>query len=306
MGNCHLKYYGVNQMSVIETILSNYLPIKKETEGFSIPCIFCKEENKDKRIYFYPSGVTKCFRCFDTKDRKWSNSWKCLNDILKKLGVDKRSIQTFNGGIQYVDYGKGISRSLGKYPLNDLISSKDSEKATKFLSGRNLDIDKVGKYVFEGAGGAVNGKLCVQLYPSGIQCRSFEIKDYRIFNTDHKNTVFCPDPITHVNDLFIVEGPYDNLNLFQFGYHAIATLGIHTSPYIKQIIAQKDPENIYLWFDNDKAGDAGFAKLTQFLISGFYDLYTIRTEKDPKHLSENDIHMAITTAEPIDIERIFR
>jgi 5S rRNA maturation endonuclease (ribonuclease M5) len=292
---------------VIEQILAAYTKITYTPDGYTITCPWCKEENRDKQIYFYRSGVVACFRCRDLKDRTWRNSFKALQEILTKLGVDKRKLQTFNGSIQYVDFGKGISKSIKRYGTeHEFTAAEDSEEIKVFLKERNLDINKVKDFIFLGIKGPMKDKVCFPLYPSGFQCRSLTSHDYRIYKDKHDHLVFSPDPISKVNDLFIVEGPKDSLNLYQYGYQAIATLGINTSPYIKQIIAAKEPQNIYLWFDPDEAGAKGVAKLAKFLISGFYDLFSIKYKEDPQDASENDIQEAILTAEALEVEEIFK
>jgi hypothetical protein len=291
---------------MIEKILSQYTTIKNTPDGFTIPCPFCADEGKQKEIYFYKSGIVACFRCRDLKDRRWRNSYKALQDILTKLGVDKRKLSTFGGNLNFVDFGKGVSTPIKKYDISkEFATVEESKELQDFLKERNLDPEKVKDHVFLGLNGIIKDKVCFNLYPSGVQCRSLNAHDYRIYKEKHSNLVFCADPISKTKDLFIVEAPKGALNLFQYGFSAIGCLGLSTSPFIQQIISMKEPENVYLFLDNDAAGRKGIPKLAKYLASGFYTLYKIDYPKDPEDCSFDELNEAISTAIEIDAEEIF-
>ena len=104
---------------------------------------------------------------------------------------------------------------------------------------------------------------------------------------DVKRIIYNYDTVTTGSDAILVEGPID---VWKLGDKTISLLGIHHTEEQILSIKNKKIRNLFILFDNDKAGVAG-AKRMAGIISPLVksvEIVTFNTIKDPGELKEEE------------------
>lgn len=110
-------------------------------------------------------------------------------------------------------------------------------------------------------------------------------KKYYHGSIDKATTLYglyeCAELAYNINDIIVVEGPFDVLACYECGIPAVALLGSSMSQeqgFILRVIV----ENITTWLDSDKAGDAGRLRIEKITANANLGYRHIKgTSKDP-------------------------
>lgn len=191
-------------------------------------------------FYFNAEGIVGDPLVYLTEVRKWD--FNKAKEYLKQLDY----IGTF------VYHIKGNNEDVIVYPklVEVFYNLGKNKNRREYFYRRGLTDSTIDRFQL----GWYNGYNTIPVFEDGVfknfQFRKDNPKTIRNYYTGVGPLIFNVDILKIVNKVYIVEGPIDALILIQNGLPAIST-GFVLPEWYSRFIYQ---DEIYLLFDNDKAG----------------------------------------------------
>ena len=208
-------------------------------EKSGIPYGFCKCWACDFQCSFV-GFVTECFECSE--------------DFAKKWLIDKYGVLAKNNIVLCDDIVIKQNKAPVRLPANYLDSLQNWHP---YLAERKLsrDVCELFKVKYDPQTSQIVFP-CFDVAGNIIMAprRSIVYKNFYL-DEDQEKPVYCLDFVikNNISTVMVVEGPFDTLTCYTYGYPAIGTFG-NPSPYQIEAINKSPIKVLYLAMDNDAAG----------------------------------------------------
>jgi len=286
---------------------------KVSNQNLMICCPYHGESNPSFGIridFSYKRGLFQCWSCGEN------------GNLIKLLSyLDECSIYTVLDKLrsQYIDeiklddiidlYNKKFNNYEYVKIYDELILEKFKEPYDKYkdyLIDRGIIEEYIDIFNIKCCDkGVLSNRIIIPIYDEKNRLISYDArsiygrkpKAIKLKDSDSKHALFGLNNIEEITDyIVIVEGEFDAIYLQQYGYNAIALLGIIMSSIQFDKLTKLDIDNIYIMFDGDVYEDEfKYKNLCQIYskLSNYFFVKKIKIDCDPDELSYEDLQIKL-------------
>jgi DNA primase len=299
----------------IESILNELeIDYKSHKKYYKALCPFHNEDTASWAIEKNEPYRYHCFGC-NTKGTIFTlYKQKTGIDLYKRLGLNEKDIEFYNNlrkrkkqVIKTYDIKDRISLSSGK--LLDVHGSKEvldylyNRGCTdEFIKTYNIRYSKNVEYISTEDSSEFTrffNRIIIELYYQG-KLQNIEGRDYTKTSKSKVlyagggsvDFLFNYDYLNKEDDLYVVEGIFDLVALYALGLRNITcTFGTGISENQKNQL--NEFKRVFMFPDNDEAGDKSIIEYNSFMKKDFYICRSPSHRKDPGECTKEEVQWSI-------------